>query len=407
MELDAILQKAHEADASDVHIIAGEPPTVRIHQVITPLTEQALTQDEVAAMFEQMSNKFVRARFDEERDVDFSYEVEDLARYRVNVHMQRGMIGMAMRAIQTTVPPLAALKAFEAAARLGAFKLAADELHVTPSAVSHQVRALEEWLDVPLFERKTRRIELTSAARDLLPDLSGAFDLMASGCARVAQNTAPPSLTLSVAHTFANGWLVSRLPDFQLTEPDIEVRLLLASTQLETHFASPDVDAAITHGQSQVLRDMRSHRLMSETLELVCAPSVAARLNDMSDLHHETLLQVLPRMGQWRAWMSLAQVDGIDPDRGPRFQSTPLALEAALAGAGVAIANPRFIQNHLRAGRLVRPFAVGLPSDSAYYLVYRTSQADAPHIVAFRNWLLGTIDVDDELDPESEERLQG
>ena len=292
------------------------------------------------------------------------------------------------------LPPSAALRAFEAAARLGAFNLAATELNVTPSAVSHQVRALEAWLDVALFVRKTRQIAPTEAARQLLPEVSEAFDLLARSCAKVSRSCGLQSLTLSVAHTFANGWLVARLSDFQLREPDIEVRLLLASTQLERHFASPDVDAAITHGLSQVLPDMHSHHLMRETLLSVCAPAVAARLNHPGDLRHEMLLQVLPRMGQWRAWMDVAAVVGVDPDRGPRFQSSPLAVEAALAGVGVAIANPRFIEHHVDAGRLVLPFDIGLPSDTSYYLVYRSVHADEPSIIALREWLLSMLTVD-------------
>jgi LysR family glycine cleavage system transcriptional activator len=181
-----------------------------------------------------------------------------------------------------------------------------------------------------------------------------------------------------------------------MREPDVEVRLLLASGQLERYFASPDVDIAITHGLSQVLPDMRSHHLMTEILVPVCAPTVAGRLDSPEDLAHEMLLQVPPRMGQWRAWMDVAGVVGVDSDRSPRFQSSPIGIEAALAGAGVAIANSRFIQHYVEAGRLVLLFAIGLPSDTSYYLVYQTVHADEPSVVSLRHWLLSTLVNDSE-----------
>ena len=292
------------------------------------------------------------------------------------------------------LPPLTSLRAFEAAARLRGFNHAARELHVTPSAVSHQVRALEQWLDVALFDRGTRQVELTRLGRELLPDVSAAMEQLASSCARVAKYKYKPFLTISVAHTFANGWLVSRLAGFQLALPNIEVRLLLASTQLESHFSNSEVDAAIAHGNAQAVDGIQADRLMSEDLVPVCSPALVRRhgpLHSLNDLKDVTLLQVLPRMGQWRAWMSVAGIDDVDPDRGPTFQSTPLALEAAMAGAGVALTNRRFVASHFDSGRLVIPFQIDLPSDTSYFFLCREADPEDSPARQFRQWLLATI----------------
>ena len=245
-----------------------------------------------------------------------------------------------------------------------------------------------------MFERRTRKVELSAAGCELLPDVSTALDQLAQSCARVTKRKESPILTISAAPTFTNGWLVSRLAGFQLALPDIEVRLLLASTQLQSHFSNPEVDAAIAHGRAQAVDGIVADRLMSEELIPVCSPALVKTpgpLHELRDLSQITLLQVLPRMGQWRAWMSIAGISVVDPDRGPRFQSTPLALEAAMAGAGLALANRRFVAPHLENGRLIVPFDIDLPSEAQYYLLYRHKHAPDSAIAQFRRWLLGAI----------------
>jgi LysR family glycine cleavage system transcriptional activator len=288
------------------------------------------------------------------------------------------------------LPSLTSVRAFEAAARHASFNRAADELSVTPSAVSHQVKSLEAHLGVPLFTRRTRHVELTAAGRELSAPVGAALKAIAEACDRVRRRGLSPVLTLSVAHTFATGWLVPHLNEFQKANPSLEVRLMLNSTQLEPHFANVEVDAAIAYGAGE-WHGYRCHRLMAEELIAVCSPALVGErgpLREPADIATVTLLHVLPRMGQWREWLRIARVSGVDPDRGPRFQSTPLALEAAMAAAGVAIANPRFIAPHLETGRLVVPFEVDLPSTSGYWLVYADSREDEPQIAAFREWLL-------------------
>ncbi len=259
MELDAILRKAHEADASDVHIIAGEPPTVRIHQVITPMTETALTQDEVAAMFEHMSNRFVRERFEEARDVDFSYEIEGLARYRVNVHMQRGMIGMAMRAIQTTVPPLSALSLPEVIARLtylprGLVLVTGDTGSGKSTTLAAMIQAMNEryrkhiiTLEDPmeyLFESDQCLIEQRELGRDMVSFASGLKhalrqdpdiilvgemrDLETTSLAMSAAETG--HLVLSTLHTVNASQTVSRIIDMYPSGQQNQIRSMLSTT---------------------------------------------------------------------------------------------------------------------------------------------------------------------------------
>ena len=292
------------------------------------------------------------------------------------------------------LPPLTSLRAFEAAARLTGFNAAADELNVTPSAISHQIKSLEQWLGAALFVRKTRQIELTRTARDLLPSVTAALDQLADSCRRASASKENPTLTISVAHTFANGWLVPHLPSFQMAFPEIEVRLTLASSQLEQHFAIPEVDVAIAHGMQQARDGVVADWLMNEDLIPVCCPSLVAPegpLATPADIGKVTLLQVVPRMGQWRTWLEAAGVHDVPAERGPRFQSTPIALEAALAGAGIAIANRRFVAPHLESGRLVLPFDVDMPGASEYFLLYPLARRDDHVIRAFRSWLLNLM----------------
>ena len=289
------------------------------------------------------------------------------------------------------LPPLTSLRAFEAAARLRGFNAAADELNVTPSAISHQVKSLEQWLGGSLFVRKARKIELTRKARELLPTVSAALDQLAESCQRASATKDTPTLTISVAHTFASGWLVPHLPAFQLAFPNIEVRLILASSQLEQHFAAPEVDVAIAHGMQQAHHGIVADWLMSEDLVPVCSPALMAPTGPLAapeDIANVILLQVLPRIGQWRVWLEAAGLDRSGAERGPRFQSTPVALEAAVAGAGVAIANKRFLAPHLESGRLVIPFEIDMPGASEYFLLYPLARREEDVIKTFRLWLL-------------------
>ncbi len=295
------------------------------------------------------------------------------------------------------LPPLNALRTFEAAARFESFNRAAEELHVTPSAVSHQIRTLEEYLGVTLFRRLTRQIKLTPEGRAYLAPIRDALEQIRIATEQLARAGDAGPLTISSAPAFAAGWLMPRLNDFQLRHPEIEVRLTAAVELVD--FARSDVDVGIRTGKGE-WPGLRAHRLMREELVPVCSPALLDGPNPLArpeDLRHATLLHELPRLGQWRTWLSAAGVEGIDAERGPKFQNAAMAVEAAVSGLGVAIADRSLAEGHLQEGRLVAPFDIKLPSKHAYYLVYPEQRAGDPKIAAFSAWLVAAIEDTGEL----------
>lgn len=287
--------------------------------------------------------------------------------------------------------PLNAIRVFESTARHLNFNRAAQELHVTPSAVSHQIRALEEFLGVRLFQRLGRKVVLTAEGESYRVSVRTGFEHIYAATERIAAQRGPRALTVSAAPAFATPWLVPRLVAFQLAHPDIEIRLIAALELVD--FSRSDVDVAIRYGMGD-WPGLRSHRLFAEALTPVCSPRLrkgAHALKRPNDLRHATLLHALSRLGQWRIWLNVAGVTGVQAERGPKFHSTPMALEAAIAGQGVAIADRRLVERYIENGRLVVPFEISFPSDSAYYLVYPQERADNARIAAFREWLLAEV----------------
>ncbi len=307
------------------------------------------------------------------------------------------------------LPPLHAIRAFEAAARHLSFHRAAEELHVTPSAVSHQIRALEEHLGVKLFERLTRRVILTRDGQAFLPPVQTALDQIHAAAERLRVNRDDGSLTVQSSPNFATEWLVPRLLGFQAEHPEIEVKLMTTLGHDGVRLDFEQVDLAIWHGKGH-WPDVDCERLMSEELVPVCSPDLLRGeqpLSSPEDLRHATLIHVLIRIGQWRNWLDAAGIEDIDPERGPKFQNTPLALEAAMAGMGVAIANRAFVADHLRDGRLVIPFDQDLPSESAYYLIYPKQGPRRRSALAFREWIREVLESEREGGLALHEHLPG
>lgn len=291
------------------------------------------------------------------------------------------------------IPPLSAVQTFEAAARHLSFQRAAQELHVTPSAVSHQVRSLEQFLGTRLFRRLTRQVVLTPEGQAYLPAIRTALDQIQTATARITASRSGGPLTMSVAPTFATGWLVPRLPHFQVAHPSIEVRISLDRSTTHVDFTHSDVDLAIHYGEIKQA-GLRNHRLITEELVPVCSPALLEgdrALKQPDDLTHATLLHALPRLGQWHMWLSAAGIIGVDAERGPKFHNTPLTLQAAAAGMGVALTDRRLVAKELEGGRLVIPFEIVRPGKSAYYLVYPQDRADNGKLAAFREWLLTEV----------------
>jgi LysR family transcriptional regulator, glycine cleavage system transcriptional activator len=293
--------------------------------------------------------------------------------------------------MQRRLPPLNSLRAFESAARLLSFTRAADELAVTQSAVSHQVKTLEDWAGLPLFRRDGRAVALTEAAQKFLPAVTQALDQLAlAGRKLQAVDPGQGWLTVAVMPSFAGKWLVPRLAAFRAKHPNIDV--WLATFEAQSGALGPDVDMAIRYGREE-WPGLTTIKFLSEELFPVCAPSVAAQLKDPADLARTTLLHDELRE-DWTMWLRAAGVTAVDATRGPGFDDSGLLIQAAIEGLGVALGRSVLVKGDLNAGRLVRPFATSLPGGSSYALVYPPELENAPKVKAFREWLLAEAGSD-------------
>jgi len=294
------------------------------------------------------------------------------------------------------LPPLNALRAFEAAARHLSFSKAAEELHVTPAAISHQVKALEGHLGVELFRRLNRALLLTEAGQACLPGLREGFDHLARAVDAVqAWDTRRP-LTVSTAPSFGAKWLVPRLERFRQANPGIEVRVDASPELID--FAREDVDVAVRYGTGDY-PGLHVERLLVEEVYPVCSPRLlegSRPLRVPDDLRHHTLLHVdwqqqPEAWPDWSMWLRAAGVAGVDPTKGPHFSMSTMAAQAAIEGHGVALGSSVLLRDDLAAGRLVKPFELRFPVDFAYYLVYPESHGERPKVIAFREWLLAEV----------------
>lgn len=292
------------------------------------------------------------------------------------------------------LPPLNALRAFEASARHLSFTRAADELGVTPAAISHQVRQLEDWFGVPLFRRLNRSVRLTDAGQACLPPLTEGFDLLARAAAAVGAADDGGLLTVSVAPSFAGKWLVPRIEGFSARHPDVDVRISASMALVD--FRTDDVDVGIRFGNGNY-PDLRVDKLFAESVAPLCGPAVLADgqpLETPGDLSRHTLLHddsayAIGPTPDWRMWLRVAGVeDLVDWRRGPRFTQAEHALQAAIDGMGVVLGRTSLAAADLAAGRLVQPFALTLPTDFGYFLVAPETTAGRPKVAAFRDWIV-------------------
>jgi len=284
------------------------------------------------------------------------------------------------------LPSLTALRAFEAAARHASFTRAADELAVTQTAVSHQIRGLEEDLGLKLFLRDGRRMLLTDAGRELLLPVSDAFDRIDAIADRLRRVDRDAPLTVSVLPSFAAKWLVPRLGRFQAKHPEIDVRL--AAEARLADFGRDGVDVAVRAGRGP-WPGLTVEQFLTEEMFPVCSPRLLAGLVPLErpeDLVHHILLHDDFETG-WRMWLEAAGATAVQWSRGPRFSDSSMVIQAAVEGQGVALARGALASLDLAAGRLVRPFSIDLPSDYAYHLVYPPAHAERAKVAAFRAWL--------------------
>lgn len=284
------------------------------------------------------------------------------------------------------LPPLNALRAFEAAGRHLSFKQAAAELHVTQAAVSHQVRALEDHLGFPLFERLHRALRLTPAGARYLPGVSAAFEKLRDATSDVAPRTSPPRLVLSVVPSFGANWLVPRLGGFRALHPRIDLVVLSSSALVD--FAREAVDVGVRFGRGHY-PGTHTELLMAEEYLPVASPKLVRRrvLRRPADLRRHTLLHDESH-DAWRAWLAAAGVEGVDPERGIVFSDSSQLVAAAASGQGVALARKLLATPGLRSGALVRLFGSSMPAEFAYYVVCAEQRANEPAIRAFRAWIV-------------------
>ncbi len=305
------------------------------------------------------------------------------------------------------LPPLNALKAFEAAARHLSVKKAAVELNVTPAAVSHQIRTLEEYLDIQLFHRYNRALELTDSARACLPKLREGFDCLAQAVERLRTHTSGGMLTVSAAPSFAARWLMPRLHRFIAAHHEIDVRISArmrrVSVDGKTDVAEratietwlDDSDVAILYGHGHY-PGLDVHKLLALTVTPICSPQVmtgAHPLRTPEDLRHHMLLhddtgEMYDGESFWDIWLKAAEVKGIDTKHGARFSHAVLAFEAAMDAVGVVASMPALAAEDVAAGRLIMPFDLKVPLVSAYYMVCEEHAKTRPAVAAFRNWLM-------------------
>jgi LysR family glycine cleavage system transcriptional activator len=294
--------------------------------------------------------------------------------------------------VPRSLPPLTALRAFEVAARLSSFTRAAKELHVTPAAVSHQIRGLEKYLGVSLFKRTTRHLELTDQGRLAAEQLREGFELLAHGVDQLRARQLRASLVVSVTTAFATRWLVPRLGGFAARNPGIDVRLRAGGGAAD--FDIDDIDVAVRIGRGAFAGAV-AVPLIEEYVAPLASPAFVrehglrrgADLARVPLLHDDSMRRVGRSTG-WPVWVRAAKVRSLDVSGGMHFDDGHLVLQAAAAGYGVALGRLTYALDDLGARRLKIPFGPLLETSVKYYLLVSEARAGEPTIDAFRAWIV-------------------
>src|ERR1700733_8631980 len=291
------------------------------------------------------------------------------------------------------LPSLNGLRAFEAAARHLSFTNAASELNVTQTAISHQIRRLEQELGIRLFVRQNRTLTLTPEARDYLPGVRAAFNDLRLATDRLLRKDNDHVLTVSTLASLAAKWLLPRLSMFQEQHPGIDVRITTSSSLVD--FKSGDVDAAIRYGRGQ-WPGLRADWLMADQLFPVCSPALLTGdkpLHCPEDLADRTLLHSSGGYDDdWRLWLTAAGLPAnISKQTGLTFHLIFMTVRAAIDGIGVAMGRTSYVEADIARGRLLVPFEITLPADAGFYLVSPEPRPDSPKLSAFRQWLTASV----------------
>ena len=292
-----------------------------------------------------------------------------------------------------SMPPLNALKAFESAGRHMSFTEAAKELHVTPAAVSHQIKTLESFLGVKLFHRKNRSLQLTLAGQACLPGLRKGFEHLGASVIRVQSTVTTEPLVISAPPIFGAKWLVPRISEFSVAHPEVQIRIdpLQKISELE----GPETDVAIRFGRGRY-PGLRAHQLMKQEVFPVCSPELrlgSHPLENLDDLRWHTLIHFDPHFHdpdwpRWEKWLHAAEITGLDVDTGPRFSSPNFTIQAVLQQQGIALAVSLMADELVSQGRLIRLFDVQYPGKYGYYCVMSEDKIEEPRIKAFWDWLV-------------------
>jgi LysR family glycine cleavage system transcriptional activator len=288
----------------------------------------------------------------------------------------------------TPLPPLAALRVFEATARLLSFTRAAAELGMTQAAVSYQIKLLEERLGAQLFLRRPREVALTEAGQRLAPRTSEAFDLLRETYGRFSE-AEQSTLIVNTMHTFAAQWLAPRLGVFQLAHPEIAVRLETTSRVVD--FAREEVDVVVRAGKGK-WQGLAAYKLLDVRFTPMLSPKLAASVGGIhqpADILKLTLLD--PRDPWWVSWFKANDlpVEELEKHTTPSLNMQALDAEAAMAGLGVALLTPAYYRNELREGRLLQPFEQIIDEGTGYWLAFPEARRNVPKVKAFRDWIVG------------------
>ncbi len=304
-----------------------------------------------------------------------------------------------------SLPPLKSLRAFESAGRHLSFRKAAAELHVTPAAISHQIKLLEDHLGVQLFRRMTRAIELTEVGRAFLPKLNDGFERVAQAVNSVRSYQESGTLAVCVPPLFGAKWLTPRIHGFVAAFPDIDIRLStsirlvdqrrpgLTIVAGECEVDEPDITIRFGRGRYS---GCQVDKLFEVSFTPLCNSQLLSAKNPLrtpADLRHHLLLhddlhRISDGWATWEQWLQAATADEVDANRGPHFSQPQLCIDAAIDGAGILLGAREVLALDIAAGRLVAPFPQVLETSASYYIVSCTQTADHPKIAAFRRWLI-------------------
>jgi LysR family transcriptional regulator, glycine cleavage system transcriptional activator len=290
--------------------------------------------------------------------------------------------------------PIKAVQAFEAASRLSSFALAAEELFVTPSAISHQIKLLEEQFGVKLFHRVHRAVVLTDAGRRYAEEVTAAFNRIDMATRDLGRTARSDILTVHSTPSFASQWLMPRLARFSSLQPDIDVRLNASHESADLLTLGADIDIRYGTRKLQPTGTMVIP-FPAETIVPLCAPELANGdfpIRSVADLNHHTLIHSEVCLISWRDWLRQHRKVPLDISRGPRFDRSFMAISAAVDGMGVLLDSLLLVQRELQTGRLVAPLGLQGPKVQGYTFNVLKTQADLPKIRSFQDWLFSELE---------------